>query len=188
MIIAGIYSFNGGERYINAHFPVLVSEVKGIIKCVEGEKSKRSSEKTMTGKMLYSPVSFNGSFKEHFSKKGWRNRRVPCTYPTQYYTPHYTPQPLNAGAFRDVDFVKDKLGVEVQFGKYSFMVYNVCAKMTIFKNLGIIDAGIEIVPVKDLANNMSSGVSYFEQFVWDLEQRGVADIDIPVLIIGVHQH
>ncbi len=31
----------------------------------------------------------------------------------------------------------------------------------------------------------SSGVSYFEQFVWDLKQRGVADIDIPVLILGI---
>ena len=65
------------------------------------------------------------------------------------------------------------------------MVYNVCAKMTIFRNLGFIDAGIEIVPVKTLAAEMSSGVSYFEQFVWDLENRGVADIDIPVLILGI---
>ena len=84
-----------------------------------------------------------------------------------------------------MDFVKDRLGVEVQFGKYSFMVYNVCAKMTIFRNLGIIDCGIEIVPVKALALEMSSGVSYFEQFVWDLENRGEADIDVPVLIIGI---
>lgn len=84
-----------------------------------------------------------------------------------------------------MDFVKDRLGVEVQFGKYSFMVYNVCAKMTIFRNLDIIDCGIEIVPVKSLALEMSSGVSYFEQFVWDLENRGVADIDVPVLIIGI---
>ena len=26
---------------------------------------------------------------------------------------------------------------------------------------------------------------YFEQFIWDLEKRGIADIDIPVLIIGI---
>ena len=84
-----------------------------------------------------------------------------------------------------MDFVKQKLGVEVQFGKYSFMVYNVAAKMTIFKNMGYIDTGIEIVPVKALADEMSSGVSYFEQFVWDLETRGTADIDIPVMIIGI---
>lgn len=84
-----------------------------------------------------------------------------------------------------MDFVKQKLGVEVQFGKYSFMVYNVAAKMTIFKNLGHIDAGVEIVPVKSFADEMSSGVSYFEQFVWDLKSRGVADIDIPVMILGI---
>lgn len=45
--------------------------------------------------------------------------------------------------------------------------------------------GVEIVPLKELAMEMSSGVSYFEQIVWDLERRGVADIDIPVLILGV---
>ena len=89
------------------------------------------------------------------------------------------------GAFHDMDFVKNKLGVEVQFGKYAFMVYNVCAKMTIFHRLGHIKAGIEIVPIKKFADLMSTGVSYFEQFVWDLQHRGVSDIDIPVLIIGI---
>ena len=86
-----------------------------------------------------------------------------------------------------MDYVKGNVGVEVQFGKYAFMVYNVCAKMTVFHNLGFIDAGIEIVPVKKFVDEMSSGVSYFEQFVWDLEHRGTADIDIPVLILGVDE-
>ena len=57
--------------------------------------------------------------------------------------------------------------------------------MTIFARLGVIDCGIEIVPVKAFAEEMSTGVSYFEQFVWDLEHRGVSDIDIPVLILGI---
>ncbi len=65
------------------------------------------------------------------------------------------------------------------------MVYNVAAKMTIFHNLGFIDVGIEIVPIRRFAQDMSSGVSYFEQFVWDLEHRGVSNIDIPVLILGI---
>jgi Restriction endonuclease BglII. len=67
------------------------------------------------------------------------------------------------------------------------MVYNVCAKMTIFQKLGYINVGIEIVPVKELAEQMSTGVSYFEQFTWDLEKRGVSNIDIPVMIIGIAQ-
>ncbi|MBU6410251.1 MAG: restriction endonuclease, partial [Verrucomicrobia bacterium] len=99
--------------------------------------------------------------------------------------PGYNAEPLAKGAFREMDFVKEKLGIEVQFGKYAFMVYNVCAKMTIFHKLGHIDAGIEIVPIKRFADQMSTGVSYFEQFVWDLQHRGVSDIDIPVLIIGI---
>ena len=61
------------------------------------------------------------------------------------------------------------------------MVY-VCAKMTIFHKLGYINHGIAIVPVKAFADEMSTGVSYFEQFIWDLESRGVANIDIPVTI------
>ena len=82
-------------------------------------------------------------------------------------------------------FLKNKLGVEVQFGKYVFMAYNVSAKKTIFHNLKVINAGIEIVPMKNMADQMSSGVSYFEQIKWDLENRGVADIDISVIVMGI---
>lgn len=187
MIIAARYGFNKGEEYITHHFPKLLEEVEETIKAVDSSKcfGKVSQEKTMPGKILYSPRELNKVFKEQFSKLAWEHYKVLCNYPTQYYTKDFEPEPLNSGAFRDMDFVKERLGVEVQFGKYSFMVYNVCAKMTIFKNLDVIDGGIEIVPVKSMADNMSSGVSYFEQFVWDLETRGVSDIDIPVLIIGI---
>lgn len=42
-----------------------------------------------------------------------------------------------------------------------------------------------MVPVKAFAEEMSTGVSYFEQFVWGLDARGVSDIDIPVMILGI---
>ena len=131
------------------------------------------------------PPLLNAAFKEEFTRRGWANHRVECSYPVTYYTPDYRPKQLRKGAFREMDYVKEKLGIEVQLGKYSFMVYNVCAKMTIFRNFGVIDTGVEIVPIKELADEMSSGISYFEQFVWDLEARGVADIDVPVLILGL---
>ncbi|MEJ7654289.1 MAG: hypothetical protein WKH64_13680 [Chloroflexia bacterium] len=41
------------------------------------------------------------------------------------------------------------------------------------------------MPEKSIADGITSGVSYFEQFVWDLEHRGEADIGIPVLILGL---
>lgn len=187
MKIAGVYSFNGGVSAVETNYPDLLKEVVQSVEAIDAStcRTKQSEEKTMSGAMLFSPVALNDQFKAQLHPKGWTSVRVKCEYPTQFYTPGYRAKQLRKGAFREMDFVKRKFGLEVQFGKYSFMVYNVAAKMTIFKNLGHIDTGVEIVPVKALADDMSSGVSYFEQFVWDLEHRGVSDIDIPVMIIGI---
>lgn len=187
MIIAGIYSFNGGKEAVETRHATELREIKRIIATVDSvkHKTKVSKEKTMPGKILYEPGSLNRAFRAEFEARDWHKRKVPCEYPTQYYARGYTPPTSSRHAFREMDFIKNRLGVEVQFGKYAFMVYNVCAKMTIFHKLDLIDVGIEIVPVKAFADEMSTGVSYFEQFVWDLEHRGVADIDIPVLILGL---
>ena len=187
MIIVGKYSFNNGREVIKAQYGAELREIEHIIHSIDSSqhKTKVSKEKTMPGKRLYQPASLNRVFKTAFFERGWRNQRVLCEYPTEYYVESYQPPRLSAGAFRDMDFLKNRVGVEVQFGKYAFMVYNVCAKMTIFHKMGFIDVGVEIVPIKEFADEMSTGVSYFEQFVWDLEQRGVSDIDIPVLILGI---
>jgi len=190
MRIAGIYSFNNGKEAITQQHRPELDEVLQIIEAVDAEqgRTKISQEKTMRDRVLYSPPALNKAFKEEFTGRGWMNHKVIAEYSQEYYVQGYTPKTRSGREsypFRDMDFVKNKLGIEVQFGKYSFMVYNVCAKMTIFAKLGVIDCGIEIVPVKGLADEMSTGVSYFEQFVWDLEHRGVSDIDIPVLIIGI---
>jgi Restriction endonuclease BglII len=184
---AAQYSFKNGLDEVTKRYPHLLAEIKDAIAAVDASKArtKLSREKTKVGRMLYSPVALNKAFQRELYPKGWQNLSVDCEYPTTHYLEDYEIRSSLKGAFRDMDFVKDGLGVEVQFGKYSFMVYNVCAKMTIFRNLGFINCGVEIVPVKALALEMSSGVSYFEQFVWDLESRGVADIDIPVLIVGI---
>lgn len=64
-------------------------------------------------------------------------------------------------------------------------ISNVCVNMRTFMNVGHIEAGIGVVPVQSLAEHMSTGVSYFEQFVWDLQERGPADFEVPVLILGI---
>ncbi len=187
MIIAGVYSFKDGKEYVEKKYPTLLKEIRAVVAAVSAKdyRKKVSKEKTMPGKMLYDPSALNETIKKDFFARGWKAVKVPCEYPTKFYAQNYVPKALNKGAFREMDFVKDKLGVEVQFGKYAFMVYNVCAKMTIFRNLGYIDSGVEVVPIKKFADEMSTGVSYFEQFVWDLEHRGVADIDVPVLVLGI---
>jgi len=187
MKIVAKYSFNSGADAVLSKYPLLLKEIEMIITGVDASAhmNKISKEKTMPGQMLYAPKELNASFKQGFMNRGWETVRVKCDYPMDLYVDGYTPAQLTRGAFREMDFIKTGLGVELQFGKYAFMVYNVCAKMTIFHKLGYIDTGVEIVPVKNFADNMSTGVSYFEQFAWDLQARGVADIDIPVLILGI---
>ncbi|MEM0050796.1 MAG: BglII/BstYI family type II restriction endonuclease [Candidatus Bathyarchaeia archaeon] len=176
MRVVDYYDHKGGRAFIESRFPEEFKEILEVISRVDLNKykTKRSKEKTMPGKMLYSPVGLNKAFKEEFESMGWSS-----------YKQNRIMLPFSNGAFREMDFIKNKLGVEVQFGKYAFMAYNVSAKMTIFHNKGYIDAGVEIVPMKKMADEMSTGVSYFEQIRWDLEARGVADIDIPVVIIGI---
>ncbi len=187
MIIAARYSFCDGEKIIASKYPTFLKEIESCISQIDAKKCKTKigKETTNKGVRLYSPVSLNNRFKKYLIPLGWEKKRVKCDYPLHHYVEGYDPKRMRKGAFREIDFLKEKLGVEVQFGKYSFMVYNVAAKMTIFRNLKYINMGIEIVPVKALASEMSSGVSYFEQFVWDLEQRGESNIDIPVLILGI---
>jgi hypothetical protein len=187
MIIAGIYSFNRGQEIIENQYAAELAEVWQVVAAVESPqyKTKTSLEKTMPGRRLCSPRSLNKAFKAEFESRQWHKHKEMCKYPDQYYTSGYASPALSKGAFREMDFVKNRIGVEVQFSKYASIISNVCAKMTIFHNLNVIDVGIEIVPIKAFADEMSTGVSYFEQFVWDLEHRGIADIDIPVLILGM---
>jgi hypothetical protein len=190
MKIVAQYNFNGGKDKVVKHYPEELSQIQQAINCIQASqfKTKISEEKTMPGRLLFSPSEINKEFKRLLAPMGWKNHKVNCEYTNGEILPGYIPaKPSQVKPFRDMDFVKPgvKLGVEVQFGKYAFMVYNVCAKMTIFSNMGLIDTGIEIVPVKNFADEMSTGVSYFEQFAWDLTKRGVSNIDVPVLILGI---
>ncbi len=190
MRIVGVYSFNGGREIIEREYAAEYAEIQEVIAAVDatGQRNFQSKEPRRKSRgLLYAPRGMNLAFKREFAARDWIKHRIESVYPTEFYVNGYMPRTRQATQppYREMDFVKNRVGVEVQFGKYSFMVYNVCAKMTIFNKLDIIDVGVEIVGVHELTASMSSGVSYFEQFVWDLEHRGVSDIDIPVLILGI---
>ncbi|MDQ3754788.1 MAG: restriction endonuclease [Acidobacteriota bacterium] len=187
MRVEAQYSIKSGLAKISVHYPYLLAEVEDAILAINASQArvKLSEHQPEVGQRLYDPVALNKAFQEEMHPKGGRYQSVDCEYPTTHYLEGYKIRSNFKGASRHLDFIKEGLGIEIQFGKPPLMVCSISAKMTIFRNLGFINCGIEIVPVKALALEMSSGVSYFEQFVWDLESRGVADIDIPVLILGI---
>jgi hypothetical protein len=137
MRIAGIYSFNGGDGAAKEKYPELWREIEHGIAAADATicKAKKSFEETMRGRVLYSPIDMNLAFQSQFYPLGWKPVRVKCDYPKQFCSQGYKPKCSDLSGFREMDFVKRKLGMEVHLGKYAFMVYNVAARMTIFKNL-----------------------------------------------------
>ncbi|ACB61827.1 Restriction endonuclease BglII [Exiguobacterium sibiricum 255-15] len=181
MKIDAIYSFNNGNSVIKESYSNELNEILSAIKSIDASKfkTKISKEKTSLGKMLYSPVALNKELKKILNPLGWKELKHEAIYSSD------NPDISDTLAHREMDFVKNEVGVEVQFGKYAFMAYDICSKMPIFKNKGYIEVGIEIVPMKAFAKYMSTGVSYYEQITWDLENRGVSNLDIPVIVIGI---
>ncbi|MEK9136136.1 MAG: restriction endonuclease, partial [Bacteroidota bacterium] len=75
MRIAAIYSFNQGKEEAVRRYADLIVEVNDIIKQVVAadHKTKESTEKTMAGRVLFSPTSLNKAFKKAFaSHGGWK--------------------------------------------------------------------------------------------------------------------
>ena len=190
MKVVAEYDFNGGQSAIESKYSDEYSQIVSVITSIDSDlfKTKENHESFTNGNMLFSPTKISKAFEKALTKRGWSSYTVNCDYKHGEYLHGYIPaKEAHAKPFRDMDFVKPgiKLGIDVQFGKNAFMIYSGCAKMTIFSKMGVIDTGIEIVPVKRFADEMSTGVSYFEQFAWDLHHRGESNIDIPVLILGV---
>lgn len=139
-------------------------------------RNKVSKEKTMKGRTLYSPKEINSVFLERFSSLGWRELK-------DYYDITIPDYPhIIKRAYKQCDFYKEPVLVEVQFGKYAFMFYDL-AKFQYFYNRGLIRLGVEIVPCHFLQKQMSSGVSYGEQLIYDLERLSKNFPSVPVKII-----
>lgn len=122
----------------------------------------------------------NSQFRKRFAEKGYRELRdtYTITIPNSEVT--------IPGAFKQIDFVKSRVLVEVQFGKYAFMFYDM-AKFQYFFNENKADVGVEILPCHTLQKQMSTGVSYGEQLVYDIERlkRHFPAVPVKVILIDV---
>ena len=77
MRVKARYSHLNGEEYLLVHRKYLWEEVEDVIAGVDALtcRTKVSKEKTMRGKMLFSPVDMNRAYKDGLQARGWRERR-----------------------------------------------------------------------------------------------------------------
>ncbi|MBI9039025.1 MAG: restriction endonuclease [Bacteroidales bacterium] len=202
MKIAKKYSHLNGEEYLIVHHNKLYIEIKEIIKNINANnfRTKVSNEKRKIGNKLFSPKELNKALDIEFSKKNWSESRynyyitlnrelmeksvlMSAKEQKQFLIDNGEKFPIYS--YNQTDFVKEKLAVEVQFGKYSFVAYDLFVKHMLFFSGGVINLGIEILPTKKMQSEMSSGVAYYEGEVYNVMRQGRNNPPVPLLILGI---
>lgn len=202
MKIAQKYSHLNGEEYLIVHHKKLYRQIKNIIAALVAEvyKTKKSKKARKAGKTLYSSKALNKAFKEQFRELDWHESRysyyittnrqlmlesinVPFKEQKKFLTDGGETNPIYS--YNQTDFVKEKVAVEVQFGKYSFVAYDLFVKHMMFFSGGVINLGIEILPTKKMQAQMSSGIAYFEGEVYNVLRHGRGNPPVPLLILGI---
>ncbi|MBW2038813.1 MAG: restriction endonuclease [Deltaproteobacteria bacterium] len=201
MKIIEIYSHLNGLEFLIVHKPKLWKEIKKVIQSVNAKacRTKVSKEKGMVGKLLYSPIDMNTHFKKLLSEAGWKESRVSywvtksekLIRKTLSMDPQEQKKEIEAAgekpiySYNQTDFVKDRVAIEVQFGKYSFVAYDLFVKHLAFYIGDHIDVGIEILPMKALQAQMNSGVSYYEGEFYNVIRQGRGVPAVPLIIVGI---
>ena len=196
-----VYSHLNGLEWIKVHAPGLWDEVQHAIASVDADacKTKMSREKTMRGKLLYSPGDMNAAFKKKLDGMGWQERRNTfwVTSDENLLRNIYNSSPdsqksaiIEAGhtpiqSYNQTDFVKDNVAIEIQFGKYAFVAHDLFVKHLSFYVSGTIEVGIEVLPMKSLESEMSSGVPYYERDLLNLIRQGRGVPAVPLVLVGI---
>ena len=202
MKIAQKYSHLNGEEYLIVHHKNLYKEIVKVIENIDAFKflTKESKEKTLTGKMLYSPIGLNKIFNKKFNKLGWHETRYQYYITTeQKLLPELITLPYEKqkdfliakgikepiSSYKQTDFVKEQIAVEVHFGKYAFVAFDLFVKHLLFYSGGVINLGIEVLPTKKMQSQMNSEIAYYEGEVYNVLRHGRNNPPVPLLILGI---
>jgi hypothetical protein len=202
MRMAAHYSHLNGLEWLQQNHPTYWTEIQQTIASVNAPlcKTKISREKTMAGKMLFSPMDLNKAFRKELRARGWRKPPRAHYYVTddEKVTREIIGIPVAEQkarieasgrtpirTFNEADFRKGRVSVEVQFGKYSFVQFDVFIKHAAAYMHNEIDLGIEIVPMKTMEDEMSSGPPYYEKHLHEIIRQGRIFPPVPLVLIGV---
>jgi len=163
MRIVHEYSHFGGTEVLRLRYPEYEQEIYEIIAHVQPRRSKVSRGQTMPGRSLSDWRDVNGQFRNAFRSRGYGKL---CD--TYTITMPNSDAEIR-GVYEQIDYMKSKVLVEVQFGTYAAMFHDM-ATFEYFSSENRADVGVEIVPCFNLHKEMPAGVSYGEKLVYELER------------------
>ena len=201
MIVKHIYSHLGGLEILKSKGNNLWNEIKDSIESVDFNEcmNKKSKEKTMKNKIVLSPSTTNKKIGDNFKLRGWKEKRMNYNVSsdkkvTQHIVSLDNPKDQkdyilsknldSISSYHQTDYVKERVAVEVQLGKYSFIEFDLFVKHLYFFKKNEIDVGVEVVPSKKLQKQMSSGPGYYERTLTHILRDGRSNPPLPFILIG----
>jgi len=147
MKIKHIYSHLNALEGLKAHHRERWDEIQSIIENIDASTliTKKSKEKSMLGKLVYSPKEINACFKKEFGDRGWMENRhnyyvtsdekhtrdiADLDYDDQrkYLQITGLTSKKYFKSYHQIDFVLDKIAIELQLGKYAFIEFDLFVK------------------------------------------------------------
>lgn len=201
MKIANEYNHLNAREFLIVNRRAEYSEIKESVARVDANRFlKISCEITKLGQVFYSQAELNLAIKEILQNYGWREKRVSyyvtgdeqttrdiISIPNQKQQKQIIEERglVSYLTFNQVDFQKERIAVEVQFGKYFSVAYDLHVKHTFFYSRNDIDVGVEIIPTKAMEEHMDTGVPWFENEVTNVIREGRTNPPVPILILGI---
>lgn len=161
MKIVEHHSHLNGREHILVHKPEIWLEVVETIGLIDAEtcRSSVSPERDMADPRIFSPQVLNRRFHEAFQGRGWHTSHSECS--------------------------KDRISVKVHFGRDTTGPFALLATHMAYYVGDVIDVGVEILPIKEMSRQMSSGISSYEGELSTVIRQGRGVPAVPLVLIGV---
>ena len=201
MKIARQYNHLNAREFLIVNRPVEYQELLTCLAQLDANKHlKLSCDAAKLGQVFYSQGNINRALDQLLQAYGWHERRVDYYVTGDEQTTRDIISLMDReeqrriiesrglecfSTFNQIDFQKARIAVEVQFGKYFSVAYDLHVKHTFFYSRNDIDVGIEIIPTKAMEEHMDTGVSWYENEVTNVIREGRTNPPVPILILGV---
>ncbi len=201
MRIVEIYSHLNGVEFLSIRRPSLWQEIRDRIEGLDisdcAHTVLSSNDHLLQGQ--FSPTSVKDALNNRFEDLGWRKRaarfwaandaeltRTVARMPVEIQRriiKFQGAEPISS--LLEVDQYKGRVAVQVQFDNSSKVAHDVYLTYMNFYGSDLIDVGIQILAMKELEEQMSSGVPYYERDLLNIIRQGRGVPAVPLVLMGI---
>lgn len=167
MIIADRYSHLGGLEALQVRVPEFWNSVESSLKDASFPLSRGDENRSEANFLLWD---------ELIKARLWK--RLECGYVRS------VDESFGLGAIGKNGCKEAGIRIGIQFGSAGGTMLSL-AKHLAFYVGDTIDVGVEVLPMKEMQAEMSSGPGYFEGALYDLVRQGRGVPAVPLVIVGV---